>query len=45
MLQIGNKLYSSEACFSVKPFDLYKLDKGPDVDVKVTKEEALLYYR
>ena len=39
------KCFSTEATFAVKPFDLYKLDTGPDNNVSVTKEEANTYYR
>ena len=42
---MGGKSYSSEASFSVKPFELHKLDKGPETEVSVTKEEAVMYYK
>ncbi|KFM57247.1 putative pyruvate dehydrogenase E1 component subunit alpha, mitochondrial, partial [Stegodyphus mimosarum] len=40
-----SRLYSSEATFQTKPYKLHQLDSGPSSDVKVTKEDALKYYR
>uniref|UniRef100_A0A8D8PZ75 Pyruvate dehydrogenase E1 component subunit alpha type II, mitochondrial n=1 Tax=Cacopsylla melanoneura TaxID=428564 RepID=A0A8D8PZ75_9HEMI len=37
--------YANEAYFETKPFKLHKLSEGPSNRVKVTKEDALLYYR
>ena len=37
--------YSTEASFETKPFRLHKLDKGPETTCKLTKNDALTYYR
>ncbi|KAL1459466.1 hypothetical protein WDU94_011447 [Cyamophila willieti] len=37
--------YATEASFETKPFKLHKLNEGPSNKVKVTKDDALLYYR
>ncbi|XP_025097557.1 pyruvate dehydrogenase E1 component subunit alpha, mitochondrial-like isoform X1 [Pomacea canaliculata] len=37
--------YATEATFETRPFKLHKLENGPSTSVKITKEEALQYYR
>lgn len=39
------RLSSSEATFQTKPYKLHRLESGPSMDVTVTKQEALEYYR
>ncbi|XP_033216774.1 probable pyruvate dehydrogenase E1 component subunit alpha, mitochondrial [Belonocnema kinseyi] len=39
------KTYSTEATFETQPFRLHKLEKGPDTTSKLTKEDALIYYK
>uniref|UniRef100_A0A1A9UU78 Pyruvate dehydrogenase E1 component subunit alpha n=1 Tax=Glossina austeni TaxID=7395 RepID=A0A1A9UU78_GLOAU len=37
--------YATEATIQIqRPFKLHRLDQGPETSVKLTKEEALLYY-
>lgn len=43
-MAISVRLASTEATFQTKPFKLHKLDSGPDVNVHVTKEDAVHYY-
>ena len=35
----------TEAGFTTKPYKLHKLEDGPSTDVKITREDALSYYR
>ena len=37
--------FATEASFETKPYRLHKLENGPCTNVKVTKEDALNYYR
>ncbi|XP_012276727.1 pyruvate dehydrogenase E1 component subunit alpha type II, mitochondrial isoform X2 [Orussus abietinus] len=37
--------YATEATFETKPFRLHKLESGPSNQVKLTKEDALTYYK
>ncbi|KAL8600179.1 Pyruvate dehydrogenase E1 component subunit alpha, somatic form, mitochondrial [Nucella lapillus] len=36
---------ATETTFDTQPFKLHKLDHGPESSVKVTRDEALTYYR
>uniref|UniRef100_F1L1M2 Pyruvate dehydrogenase E1 component subunit alpha n=1 Tax=Ascaris suum TaxID=6253 RepID=F1L1M2_ASCSU len=44
VMAISVRLASTEATFQTKPFKLHKLDSGPDINVHVTKEDAVHYY-
>ncbi|XP_025097559.1 pyruvate dehydrogenase E1 component subunit alpha, mitochondrial-like [Pomacea canaliculata] len=37
--------YATEATFETKPFKLHRLENGPPTTVKITREEALQYYK
>uniref|UniRef100_A0A182W078 Pyruvate dehydrogenase E1 component subunit alpha n=1 Tax=Anopheles minimus TaxID=112268 RepID=A0A182W078_9DIPT len=42
---VSVKNYATEATFETKPFKLHNLKEGPPTTAKVTKEEAVNYYR
>uniref|UniRef100_A0A915ALK5 Pyruvate dehydrogenase E1 component subunit alpha n=1 Tax=Parascaris univalens TaxID=6257 RepID=A0A915ALK5_PARUN len=44
VVAMSARLASTEATFQAKPFKLHKLDSGPEVNMHVTKEDALRYY-
>ncbi|XP_054164238.1 probable pyruvate dehydrogenase E1 component subunit alpha, mitochondrial [Oppia nitens] len=42
----GHRLSSTSSSFQLKPFKLHKLeDKGPETEVILTREDALVFYR
>ncbi|VDK51092.1 unnamed protein product [Anisakis simplex] len=44
IVAISARLASTEATFQTKPYKLHKLDSGPDVNVSVTKDDAIQFY-
>jgi len=41
----AHRSYATEAKFTVKSFDLHKLESGPSTEVSCTQDDALFYYR